>query len=338
MFKRYTYPILLTILCVALVATGCEPAAVQIIPTDAPTGTPTFTPSPTRTPGFDGTPTRAVAATRAPGEPTETPLFGAAPATAVPEVLVTPTRVFNPNAPRVEFFTSDPLAVEPGDEVSLFWSSRGVDNAVIYRLEDDDTRAQVYNVGPDGSLRIDTNSSERGALRFLLSVGQGANVDEEILVIPFECPVEWFFAPSPTDCANTAPIPSRIVDIPMERGRMIFVQDTNTVYALFNDGQLPAWLSFENRYDPEIHPFREEDAPPEFIQPTAELGFVWRGDADVRNRLGLGLQENVEVNGFYQTAPAGRNTEDIYITAANGVVVVIPPNINSQWQVLGVPQ
>ena len=338
MVKHRIFFNIVFILVVAIIVAGCEPAAIQIVPTDAPTNTPTYTPSPTRTPARDITPTRAIAATRAPGEPSETPLFGAPANTAVVQIEVTPTRVFNPNAPRIEFFTSDPLAVEPGDEVTLFWSSRGVNNAVIYRLEDDDTRSQVYNVGPDGNLVIDTNASERGALRFVLSVGQGTNIDEEIMVIPFECPVEWFFIPSPDDCPNTAPIPSRIVDIPMERGRMIFIEDTNTVYALFNDGQLPAWLSFDNRYDPDVHPFREEDAPPEFIQPTAELGFVWRNDGDVRTRLGLGLQESLEVNGFFQTSPVGRNNSMLYITGANGVVVQIPPNTNSQWQVLGLPQ
>lgn len=322
-----------------MMLSACEAAAVQVIPTDPPTQTPTFTPSPTFTPARDVTPTRQPTRVARAGDPTETPLFGASRTPANrSNLLVTPTRPFNPNAPRIEFFTSDPLSVNPGDIVTLFWSARGIDNAVIYRLEPDGSRAEVYNVGPDGSLPIDTNASERGELRFLLAIGQGIDYQEEILAVPLACPVEWFFSPSPSDCPDTAPIESLIVDQPMERGRMVYIRETDTIYALFNDGQIPAWSSFENDYDPEIHPVREENAPPEFIQPIAELGYVWRTDNDVRNRLGLGVIEGIEVNGFIQRASTGSNNRStLYISGADGVVIEVPPG-NDSWQVIGAPR
>ncbi len=319
-----------------IILSACEPAVMQVIPTDPPTETATFTPSPTRTPGRNASPTRATARPLQPGQPTPTGLFGAT-RTPLPQDFPTATRIFNSNAPRIEFFTSDPLAVEPGATVTLFWSSRGVNSAVIYRLEPDGTRAEVYNVGPDGNLPIDTARSDRGVLRFQLAIGEGTNYSEDVLTIPLQCPVEWFFAPPPSDCASTAPIETRIIDQQMERGRMIYIEETETVYALFNDGQQPTWTSFRNRYDPAIHAAREVDAPPEWIQPVDELGYVWRTDNDVRVRLGLGQAEGIDVNGFIQSAPAGRDRETLYISGANGVVVQIPPG-NQSWQVIGAPR
>src|SRR5262245_12085459 len=111
MLRMQRTQLLLILLCLfALIASGCEATAQMVIPTAIPTITPTYTPSPTRTPARNASPTP-----RGNVEPTEGPsptaLFEAVN-TAVP-LNVTPTRVFNPNAPRIEFFTSDVLSVEP---------------------------------------------------------------------------------------------------------------------------------------------------------------------------------------------------------------------------------
>lgn len=333
---RAAAAVVLALLLIVLLA-ACEAGSTYVIPTDPPTATATFTPSPTRTPGVNASPspfpTRIAQAT---GGPSPTPLIGAT-RTPVPPDFPTATRVFDPNAPRIEFFTSDPLSVEPGNSVTLFWSTRGVSSAVIYRMDAEGVRSQAYNVAADGSLAIDTSSSERGRLRFVLTIGEGADYTEQELTVALECPVEWFFSPAPDDCASAAAAETRIIDQTMERGRMLFIESTNTVYALFNDGAQPAWLSFENRYDPEVHPSREENAPPEWIQPLHELGYVWRGNNDVRSRLGLGQAEAVEFDGFLQTAPASGQDEILYISGANGVVLQLLPD-NELWQIIGGPR
>src|SRR5690606_38956860 len=118
-------------------------AQVMVLPTDPPTDTPTFTPSPSRTPGADATPTDTP--TRVPvsptGGPSPTSIFGATSTPSIDEP--TPTRVLNPNAPRIEFFTSDVVAAAPGENVTLFWSTRNIANASIYRLDFNGTRSQV---------------------------------------------------------------------------------------------------------------------------------------------------------------------------------------------------
>ncbi|MCA9912610.1 MAG: hypothetical protein KC496_04660, partial [Anaerolineae bacterium] len=105
--------LLLVLLAFALSA--CEATANYVIPTEPPTVTETYTPSPSRTPGSDmptRQPTQVVVQAQVTGGPTPTPLFGAT-RTPVPEDFPTATRPFDPNAPRIEFFTSDPLSVQP---------------------------------------------------------------------------------------------------------------------------------------------------------------------------------------------------------------------------------
>lgn len=324
-------------LLLLVVLTACESGAQMVVPTDLPTITPTFTPSPTRTPGANLSPTpRPTQQPQTAGGASATPLLGAA-STQLPDNFPTATRAFNPNAPRIEFFTSDPLRVAPGDVVTLFWSARNVTGAVIYRLDSEGIRTQVYNVAADGNLPIDTRSSERGTLRFVLGAGEGSSYVEETISIPLECPVQWFFSPAPENCASGDPTPTRIIDQTLQRGRMIYIVETNRVYTLFNDGSQPGWLSFENRFDPAVHPSREESAPLDWIQPLNELGFVWRGDSDVRNRLGLGLADALEFDGFIQTEPLSGDREILYISGANGVVLQLMPG-NEIWQIIGAPR
>lgn len=318
-----------------LLLTACEAASVQVIPTDRPTVTPTFSPSPTRTPAGAVTPTQrpTQVAAQATSGPSPTPLFGAT-RTPLPENFATATRSLNPNAPRIEFFTSDPLSVQPGETVTLYWSARNIDGATIYQV-DAAARLPLYDVPPDGNQPINTRSSDRGQLEFVLAVGEDSNRVEQSIVIPLQCPVEWFFSPSPDNCADTAPTETRIIDQQFERGRMVFIEETNAIYALFNDGSNPAWLSFTNRYDPEIHAESDPNFPssPNRVQPVRELGLLWRGNDVVRNRLGLGTEEQVAFAGFIQTSTLGSNRENLYISSSTNAVLHIVPG-REEWQII----
>lgn len=316
--------------------TGCGATLEQVIPTERPTVTPTHTPTPTRTPGPDA-PTNTRAPITATGGPSPTPLLGATSTSAV-AANTTPTRPPNPNAPRIEFFTSDSiLGVAPGSTLTLFWSTRGADNAVIYRLDAGGQPALLWNVPPDGSLAISTRRSDRGSLTFVLTVGDGELRTESTLVIPLACPDTWFFVPAPDACPSAPAQPTRLLEEPFERGRMLYIEQLDSVYVLFNDGQTPAWINFDNRYDPTIHPESEDSfvPPPGFYQPVAILGFLWRGNDTVRTRLGLALQPQSDYEGFLQTVPAGTEVE-MYVSSGDGSVLLLLPDGES-WQIIAPP-
>lgn len=314
----------------AFLASACGASTRQLIPTERPTSTITFTPTVSRTPGFDSTPTAAPLTITF--GPSPTSIFGAT-STAV-AALTTATRVPNPNAPRIEFFTSDVVAISPGDPVTLFWSARGAPGAVIYRLDANGVRGNLWNVPPDGNLSVPTRRSDRGQVSFLLSVGTGDLASEQTLTIPVACPDSWFFIPAPEACPAGPSEPTPLVEQNFERGRMVYIESRNRVYALFNDGQQPAWISFENRYDPAIHPELEESfvPPPGLFQPLRRLGFVWRGNDIVRNRLGLGVLEEVAYEGFIQTVQTA-DGENLYLNSADVTVIQLLPE-GEAWQLI----
>lgn len=327
--RRHFWRFIMTFLLAGLLA-ACEASTGYVVPTSLPTVTPTFTPSPSPTPGTNATPSAVPTEDIDPDAPTPTPLLGEV-SIIVATQAATPTRSLNSNAPRIEFFESDQLVVNPGNDITLYWSVLNVDRAVIYRLDADGSRSQAYNVFADGALTVPTRASDRGQIDFVITAND--NQVEAQHTVLLRCPVDWFFSPAPDDCATGDPDETSITDQQMERGRMLYVESRDVVYVLFNDGQEPAWLSFENRYDPDVHPERDENAPPEFIQPLRELGLVWRTNDAVRTRLGLGIAEGIDFAGFVQSAPVGTSREMLYISGADGTVLQLLPG-NDEWQII----
>lgn len=328
--KRYFWAFKFALIILSLVVSACGATARQVIPTARPTLTPTFTPTITRTPGFGATATLTPVTIA--GGPSATPLFG--PTTTAPIIEATVTRAPNPNAPRIEFFTTSVQQVAPGDQVSLFWSVRNTRNAIIYRLDANGVRGNLWNVPPDGNLTVTINRRDRGQATFLLSAGEGDLETTQLLSIPLSCPDPWFFQPAPDACPAGPAEPTTIIEEPFERGRMIYVQSRNRIYVLFNDQRTPAWLSFENRYNPAVDKESEESfvPPPNYFQPVRAIGFVWRGNDVVRNRLGLGVAAETQYDGFVQVVRTGEQ-EDLYINSADGNILQLVPG-GDLWQII----
>ena len=328
---------LCALLLMSVAFSACAATAQQVLPTDPPTQTPTFTPSPSRTPGIDDTPT--ITPTSIPmsptGGPSPTPLFG--PTSTSSHIEPTPTRALNPNAPRIEFFTSDVLAAAPGSSITLFWSTRNVTGASIYRLDSSGQRNQVWNVPSDGRLTVPTNRRDRGEVVFVLSIESLPDPIEETLSIPLSCPDQWFFVPAPEACPSAAPQQTNVTEERFERGRMLYIAETNQVYALFNDGFDPAWSVFPNTFNPVVNPESEASflPPPGFVQPVGILGFVWRRDR-VRNRLGLALEPEAHFDGSTQKAITPSGSEDLYVSSSDGTVLQLLPE-GAAWQIITPP-
>ena len=319
----------------ALWLAGCAAATPHIIPTARPTQAPTHTPSPPPTP--DITATEAVINAQRPTEDlsgaTPTPLF--APTITPVAGQPTATRVFNPNAPYIEFFQAAAPA-EPGGNITLLWSTRNVERAVIYQLTRDGLRDRSWNVAPAGREAIRTNLSDRGQLEFAIVIGSGTQEVEQRLVVPLICTVVWFFDPPPSECADIDPQEVLLSEQRFERGRLVYIGgDDNRIYALFNDGERPAWIRFDDRYDPATH--EEMDAsfqpPPGYYQPIGRLGLLWRGNDNVRNRLGLGIEPEISFQGIIQRSRLLDGTSALYLTSPDGTVLQVL-GTGGAWQII----
>jgi hypothetical protein len=217
-----------------------------------------------------------------------------------------------------------------------------VTEAVIYRLDATGQRTLVYNVEPYGRQTITLSQRERVQVAYELAIGAGAGEAVQRIVIPLACPIPWFFGPAPDSCPVREAEQTVVIEQPFERGRMFYIESEDRVYVLFNDGNTPRWASYDDLYNPDIHPERDDAfdqaiAGTGLVQPVARLGYLWRGLDTVRARLGSGLAPEQRYDGLRQTAPsrdpnfAGR--EDVFVAASDGTVLQLLP-AGSQWQIL----
>src|ERR1041385_5630188 len=233
---------------IIMLLAACGTADQPVLPTLRPTFTATLEPSATPTRVFNASATAtAVQPVGATSGPSPTFILGAVPTS--PNWTPTPTALsYAPGALQIEYFTTDTTTLKPGDKLTLFWSAKGVDKAIIYRLDASGKRGQLWNVGRAGSLDVPTRAEDRISVQFLLSIGDANTHLEQTLAVPIGCTEVWFFDPQPDGCPSLTAENSAEVQQPFEHGMMIWVQSQTRVYVLFNDGQQPAWATYPDEF------------------------------------------------------------------------------------------
>ena len=286
---------------VILLLAACGAAEQPVLPTPRPTFTPSLEPSATFTRVFNASPTpTALQPAVATAGPSPTFILGAVPTR--PNWTPTATALsYAPGELQIEYFTTDTTSLKPGDKLTLFWSAKGVEKAIIYRLDPAGKRGQLWNVGRAGSLDVTTRSEDRNSVQFLLSIGDANTHLEQTLAVPIGCTEVWFFDPQPDGCPASTAVVTTEVQQPFEKGMMIWVQSQARVYVLFNDGQQPAWATYPDDFkdgqpetDPSINP------PSGKLQPRRGFGLAWRSHPRVRDRLGWATSPEIPFDGTFQ--------------------------------------
>jgi len=136
------------------------------------------------------------------------------------------------------------------------------------------------------------------------------------------CDHAYFFEPSPDVCPDGPDRESFAAEQPFERGFMIWLEASDTIYVFDWDG---SWHSYEDifeegqqEYDPAIIP------PAGMYQPVRGFGEVWRKIPDVREQLGWALGRELAYESALQAQQ--RHAEDpmiSFIRAFNGQILAL---------------
>lgn len=193
--------------------------------------------------------------------------------------------------PEVVIFKVEPTITDPGETVTLIWQTTHAPIVVLYHMLPTLQLGTFWEVGPSGSMTYTIAESARNVDRFALYVG---NEDEGFFAdasVTLRCPYDWFFANAPDICAQDAAIISPAAEQPFEHGWMIWVQEEDAIYVLYNDtGYTTRWDRFTDEWD-EGEPIDDPSLtpPPGLSQPQRGFGLVWREQPLVRDRLGWAL-------------------------------------------------
>lgn len=113
-------------------------------------------------------------------------------------------------------------------------------------------------------------------------------------VVAQPCSVAWFFAqPIVPGCPLNPPLVSEASYQQFQNGFMLWVQQQDAIYVLYDSANPPRWQAFPDQFEtgmPETDP-AYDNPPPYAWQPRRGFGLVWRTRPELRSRLGWAVIE-----------------------------------------------
>lgn len=165
-----------------------------------------------------------------------------------------------------------------------------------------------------------------------------SNLPQGVVPIPtpvgvLVCTTAWFFAGAPTTCPLSTPLVSAGAHLPYQNGIMVWVQQQDAIYALYNDSATPRWQVFNDAF---VEGMPDTDpafgtAPSATWQPRRGFGLLWRSQAGARSRLGWALAQD-ETAYTVQVQISSDGT--IYINEPSGGVIALSADGNL-WTYFG---
>ena len=239
--------------------------------------------------------------------------------------------------PTILYFRANVPTADPGDTILLEWESLGATSASLARIEPGGPIAEWWEVEPSGRFTYTIKLSERNFVHFALTVQNdyGAMAGQ-YLFVPLNCPDTWFFSPAPDGCPLGPALYSGGAEQPFEDGFMVWVEEQDAIYVLFDDDVFsPRWAMYADTWqegDPLCDP---GPIPPGVYQPQRGFGKVWCEEAEVRERLGWATQLETGYDTAIQDDSAPKYTTR-YIRAADGNVWKLLPE-RSGWEKIILP-
>jgi hypothetical protein len=156
------------------------------------------------------------------------------------------------------------------------------------------------------------------------------------LSIAIRCPDIWFFANGPDICPIGPALSSGGAMQRFEGGTMIWVEEEDHIYVLFEDDGSPGWNRYVDAWDPG-DPDRDPTLSPAdgFYQPVRGFGLVWREEPGVRDRLGWAVGEELGFTTLLQRTSYAKYNET-YILAHDGSIWRLLPE-RSGWEMIDGP-
>ena len=250
--------------------------------------------------------------------------------TSTPTPTLTPTGA-PVSGPVIRYFRADVSEMYPGETITLEWKIEDVNSVTLYHLMPTGQLGSYWEVKPEDSLAYEIASEERNSTDFLLiAVDDAGRKTQASLSVTLLCPDEWFFAQGPDECPASPPITSAAAEQHFERGTMIWVEEQDVIYVLFDDGSSPQWKVYVDEWDegdPESDP--DLTPPDDRYQPVRGFGLLWREGPGVRDRLGWAVDTEAGFTTSVQRTSRPKYN-DIYIRALDGRVWRLWPE-SSDW-------
>lgn len=234
--------------------------------------------------------------------------------------------------PIIHSFRANVAIADPGETIEMEWASSGGQSAQLWRIERGGPIAEFWDVALSGVFTYTIPTYEREYVTFQLAVtGAEGRTAFAGLTIPLTCPDTWFFEPAPASCPGDAALFSWGAEQPFERGAMVWVEEMDGIYVLFDDDIFsPRWAFYEDTWEEGDPLCDRSPVPPGRYQPERGFGKLWCAEPGLFERLGWATAHEVGYDTAVQRDSAPRYTTT-YVRAADGNVYKLLPE-RSGWE------
>lgn len=260
--------------------------------------TPTATPPPASTSTLTPTPT----ATRRPIQPTQPP------------------------NPQILSFTASPLEPPPGGSLFLSWQAVG-ETASLCVVTSWQVTFSCTTVPLQDAITFPLDATLRTPFTLELRVqGNGQEVTT-VNYISIICHAsEWFFDVPPVTCPSDTPTTTNAAFEQFERGFMLWLEDSDTIYVFFESPNHPVMMFYEPLYFVTPAAPVTDEPPDGFYAPTSGFGHIWRGEVlgseNVRDWLGWATEPEHNFTATHQQVNYDYNTL-FYLSLPNGRILQV---------------
>lgn len=243
-----------------------------------------------------------------------------------------PAISYTSDLPVIYYFRANVEIADPGQTIQLEWASSGGVGADLTRLQRGGPIAEFWDVALSGTFTYTIPTHEREFITFQLAVtGAEGHTAYAGLTIPLTCPDNWFFEPAPEGCPGDAALFSLGAEQPFEHGTMVWIEEQDGIYVLFDDEvHSPRWSFYEDTWEEGDPLCDTRPVPPGLFQPQRGFGKLWCEQPDLFDRLGWATAHEVGYDGAIQRDSAPKYTT-LYMRAADGNVYKLLPE-RSGWE------
>jgi hypothetical protein len=238
-------------------------------------------------------------------------------------------------APAIVSFTAEPTAIVEGDEVTFSWEATGGAEAWI-QWTDRFGILQAISVDPDGGSQ--TFIPDNGRINLLVENSAGA--DSATVELDITCANEWAPPLAENPPIDVCPSEAQVgpaAQQPFENGLMIWFGPSDTIFVMYDEGQLGAQRPFDTFEDTfeEGDPESDSDiVPPDGLyQPVRGFGLIWRENPVVREQLGWATAPEAGFETWRQSYSArAMHASANAIQGIDGTVYVLE-DVGGTWEV-----
>jgi hypothetical protein len=240
-------------------------------------------------------------------------------------------------APGIAFFRSDVEEANPGDSITLEWSTSDAITVTLWHMIPTGQLGRRWDVSPAGSFDYTIGLHEKNATWFtLFATGSEDHSEMASATISLRCQDGWFFEHAPEICPAAPASSSAAAVQHFERGIMIWVEEEGQIYILYDDVNSPGWNRYVDQWNATELEMDPAMTPPDgLFQPIRGFGLVWREESGVRDRLGWAIEQESGFETIVQRTSYAKYNET-YILASDGEIWRLHPE-RSAWEKMAAP-